>query len=407
MLEYYFLTVLLLAALSFIYYLINSYLSLNYKDDHTNGNKSSAKDVTIVVPVYKENVSTFNKCINAIAKQGCKFIVVGDSSNEPYRSIVEKNKGIFIWNEKRGGQRKAIATGMRLVDTAYVMIMDSDTVIPAHAVKSMLSKFGRDVGGVGTSISITPNGKWVSYSAEFFQRAKEIVSKAMAHSGTVFVISGRCGMFRTGLVKPFLISKEFSGSKIFGRKNIIAEDQHLTSHVIKSGYRAVIDYETKVFTDSQENFRLFFYQLVRWAKGGYLFFFKELSDGSYAKKGALYSFETFYIYLLPIAILAMGLVRLDLIYTYNIHNATINSGIMGLLGIFFINISNPAIIAYQQIAFVLGVSGTIIFLLVLSRTLNRKKLKTIALGGITSLLMFCAAIYALATIWDQESWGTK
>jgi cellulose synthase/poly-beta-1,6-N-acetylglucosamine synthase-like glycosyltransferase len=412
MLEYYFVIAsLMLALLSCTYYLLNSYLILKFKgNSHKNKKpkvKSNLKEVTILVTVYNENIATFKDCINRIKGQKCKFIVVGDSSNEPYRSITIANGGKFILCKERGGQRKAISTGMKYVNTKYVMIVDSDILIPKHTVKSMLSKFEDDVGGVGATVSIILENNWISYCSEFFQKAKQAITKAMASSGTVFLISGGCGLFRTDVVKPFLLSDEFSNNTLFGKKNAIAEDQHVTNHIINSGYRAVMDYDVDVLTKAQDNFKLFFYQTVRWVRGGYLFFFKEVLDGSYIKKGALYSFETFYIYLLPIALIIMGLLRIGITLSNNLLSL-LNGGISGIANIIFLNYQSLGIVAYVPfVTLAISLIGTTIFLVALSGTLSKKKLKTIALGGITSVLIFCASIYALLTIWDQEKWYTR
>ncbi len=413
MLEYYLvIATLILAFLSCSYYLLNSYLLLNFDNKFPSGKKPKTKnvnqkEVTILITVYKENEVTFRDCIARVKAQGCKFIVVGDSSNEPYRSITLSNGGRFIFCRERGGQRKAISIGMRYVHTKYVLIVDSDILIPKHTVKSMLSKFDDDVGGVGATVSIILENNWISYCSEFFQKAKQAVTKAMASSGTVFLISGGCGLFRTDVVKPFLLSEEFSNNRLFGRKNAIAEDQHVTNHIINSGYRAVMDYDVDVLTKAQDSFKLFFYQSVRWIRGGYLFFFKEVLDGSYIKKGALYSFETFYIYLLPIALIIMAFLRLRLILNYNPLGA-LNGGISGIANILFLNYQSLGNMAFLPfLSLMMSIAGTLIFLAALSRTLSKKRLRTIALGGITSVLIFMASIYALLTIWDQEKWYTR
>jgi cellulose synthase/poly-beta-1,6-N-acetylglucosamine synthase-like glycosyltransferase len=398
---------IILAAVSLFYYIINSYMALSYKDTTKNPKRPNPKDVTILVPVYNEDKNTFTKCIEAIKNQNTKFIVVGDGVDEPYNSITKRNGGTFIFLKKNGGQRKAHAAGIKKITTKYVLFVDSDTIIPANTLTSMLSKFDDNVGGMGTGISIKLEDNWVSYCAEFFQRAKEIVFKAMASEGRpIFVIGGRCCLYRVDAIKNFMGSDEFLENRIFGKKCVIAEDMHITSHILKSGYKAVIDYDVNVVTDSQKSFKMLFNQMVRWARGGYLYFFKDLTDGSYIKKGALYSFEMFYIYLLPTVLIIAGLLRLRLMLSYGL--LSITSGFSGLSNLILLNPANLGSLSYLPLmALILNMVGVVIFVLALSRTITKKKLKTIAAGSVASIVMLCASMYALLTVWEQEAWLTK
>jgi cellulose synthase/poly-beta-1,6-N-acetylglucosamine synthase-like glycosyltransferase len=396
-----------IAAASFIYYFINSYMSLRYKEPLPNSKQLSVKNVTIVVPVYKENVKVFTNCIKAIKKQGANFIVIGDSSNQPYRSITTNNGGKFILNKERGGKRKAISTAMNYVNTKFVLFVDSDTMIPAHALTSMLSKVKDDVGGVGTAISIKLEDNWVSYCSEFFQKAKEMVFKAMSSSGNIFVISGRCCLYRVEAIKPFMQSDQFIENKVFGKKGLIAEDMHITSHILKSGYKAVIDYNVNVVTESQKDIKQVFNQLVRWARGGYLYFFRDITEGTYIQKGALYSFEMFYIYLLPLALVIVGILRLKFILSYGVLNI-VTSGVTGLSNILFLNAQSLGSLAYfPMLTLFLSIVGTSLFVIVLSKTISKNKLRTLAAGAVMTVLMFAASIYALLTVWNQGDWLTR
>ncbi|MDE1870676.1 MAG: glycosyltransferase [Candidatus Micrarchaeota archaeon] len=409
MLGYYFAVVTLVIALaSFLYYSINSYMALSYSEEiRAPSTDADVSDATVIVPVYEEDPETFKQCIEAIKLQGSKFIVVGDSSNEPYRKITTGNGGSFIFLKKHSGQRAAHAAAMKHVDTKYVLLVDSDTIIPPNALKSMLSKMDDGIGGVGTRISIKPDG-WVSYSAEFFQRAKDVIFKAMASSGYIFVVGGRCCLLRTSAVKGFMASEEFLESKVLGRKCIIAEDMHITNHMRKLGYKAVIDYGVNVVTDAPRTFGSLFKQMVRWARGGYIYFLKDIADGAFFKNGALYSFEMFYIYLLPVTILVTGIIRIQIMMEYGASNI-IGSGIGSIGNLMFLNtkLMGSGVATYMGIAMIVSTIGTIVFLLTLLKFITKSRLKTMALGGITSLIMFLASIYALATVWKQDDWLTR
>lgn len=406
MLEYD-IAILSLAAgfVSFVYYIVNSYMSFRYKDMSRSSVKVDLKEVTILVPVYKEEKEAFEKCIAAISTQGVKFKVVGDGVCEPYRSITKAYCGRFIFLKRNVGKRAALSAGIKHIRTKYTLFVDSDTIIPKNTLTSMLSKFDRLVGGMGTSISIKLEDNWVSYAAEFFQRAKEVVFKAMSSNGPIFVIGGRCCLYKTDAIKSFMLSDEFLNSRVLGRRCLIADDMHITSHILKNGYKVAIDYDVDVVTDSPKSFRMLFKQIIRWARGGYLQFFRDLADGSYIKKGALYSFEMFYIYLIPITVLFIGLMRLEL--TLSGILKILGGDISGIGNMIFLNSALGSLSTLPYVSFALGITGTSIFLIVLSRKVSRKRTKLLVAGAFMSALMFAASIYALFTVWEQGSWLTR
>jgi cellulose synthase/poly-beta-1,6-N-acetylglucosamine synthase-like glycosyltransferase len=387
---------LIIGSISLIYYALNSYMAIKYKDKTQIPQKNTTKDVTIVVPVYNEDKALFEKCISQIKKQKVQFLVVSDALKEPYSSITLKNGGKFIFQSKRGGKRKALAIAMKHVNTKYVLFVDSDTIIPDNTTISMLSNFNQNVGGVGTAISIILDESWISYCSEFFQKAKELVFKAMASTGNIFVISGRCAMYRTEAIKPFILSSAFQQNLIMGKRGLIAEDMHITSHILKLGYKAVIDYNVTVLTEAQSSMGDMFRQLVRWARGGYLYFFRDIYDGSYIQKGALYSFEMFYIYLLPLALVITALVRLRLMLSLGLTNILVTSS-AGLGALAFL----------PELSLSISIIGIAIFAIALSRSISKKKLKTLAAGGVMSIIMLLASLYALLTVWNQGEWLTR
>ena len=191
------------------YYRVNCLDSIYYTDD-TEDNSHLLKDVTILMAVYNEDPDEFTLSIEAVKSQGVKFIVVGDSSLEPYRAITEKNGGLFFHKSERGGKRKAIAFGMQFIDTEFVLIVDSDTILPEHAVPGLLSKFTPGVGGVSGVIKIINENTPVSYSAEFTERAREVILKSTAKRGNTLTLDGACMMFRTSVVKDFILSSDFT-----------------------------------------------------------------------------------------------------------------------------------------------------------------------------------------------------
>ncbi len=406
--NYFLLVYAVFGIISISYYLINANRSVNYKHKQRKLNKTDTyKDVTILVPVYNEALNSFERCIKSVKKQNTNFIVVGDSSYEPYKTITESNGGTFIYKEVREGKRKALSTGINYVKTKYVMFLDSDTTLPKNAVKKVVSKFDVKVGGVGVGVSIRLKKNWVSYSAEFFEKIKEVMLSAMSNSGSVMVLDGRCCTYKTDLIKDFLNSDEYRENLLFGIKSNLAEDRHITSYVARMGYQTLIDYSVYVKTEPQKSFSKFAKQMIRWSRAGYLYFFKELFDKTYFKRGKFYTFEMVYLYVFPIFILLMGIFRLDFYLTTGASNILSQYTFMlyHLASLDFIRFHVGRLI-YLLITFGNLFAITIFGLAIYIRVHKRRK-RTFILGGLALLMMFFTSIYGLFTLWKQRSWITR
>lgn len=403
---YLYLILLLFTAISFTYYILNTYSSVYYKDEQGRNVEVDDKEVTIAIPVYNENVETFRNVVSAVSGQGVKFVVLGDSSNEPYRTITEENGGTFVLSEERGGKRKALSLLLNHVDTEYVMFVDSDTVIPAGAVKSMLSLMEEDVGGVGTNIAVRSNKTGVSYSAEFLERAREVVFRAMSAHGNVMVLDGRCALYRTSLVKPLIQSGSFVSNKVMGRKSVMGDDRQITSYITKTGYRAIKDYRVTVFTDPPQDYKKFVKQQIRWSRVGWTHFFKEIFNGTARKAGAFYTFEMVYMYLLPVLVVLLAIFRLYL--EFAVHRRVALDALTQIEDLLLLRATHYAYTEFARaILLMLNVAGNVIFLGAIAAKINKERIKTIAFGSIALGIMFATTLYGLITFWKQKSWMTR
>lgn len=394
----------ILTIATLIYYLVNTYSSLRYTSV-TDESMVNEEEVTIVMPVYNENHEIFIESIESVSRQGCKFVVVGDSSYEPYKSIVEQRGGIFVHKQVQGGQKKAIVTGMDYVDTKYVLLLDSDTVLPDHAVSSMMSHFVDNVGGVGANLSIKRTGSLISYAAEFVERSREVVFRAMSAHGNVMNLDGACVMYKTDIIKPFIQSPDFFDTRFMGKPSQLGEDWLMTGYIISKGYKAVKDYGTKVQCYPQENIRKFFKQNLRWSRSNWIRFGREMKSGTIWRAGRFYTFEMVYTFALPFIALGLGFFKL---YTFLLFN----HGVFKVEDIFsyalFGDLNYVGHYLIERILVtVANVGGTAIFLGTVAQRMNGERLKTIAYGAVAVGVLFVTSIYGLLTFWKNKSWGTR
>lgn len=398
---------LIFSVVSAIFYLINSIRSVFYKDD-TSVMHHSPEDVTVVIPVYNEDVRVFRETVRGISTQGSKFIIVGDGVSGPYKSIANEFGGKFILNNPHGGKRSCMVLAVKSIDTPFVMFVDSDTLIPKDGVRNLLSKFEDDVGAVGANLSVEVDGSPVSYSSEFVERSREVVHKAMSVSGSVMILEGPCAVYRTSIVKPFILSPEFSELTLFGKKGAqgMGDDRQLTSHVIRSNYRAVKNFDVMVTTQAKGDYKSYIKQQVRWSRTGWYYFFKDLFNGTSRKAGIFYSFELIYIYILPVIILGLTLAQLYFLTIDHVSFRTIESlfSIQGLEMFVFHTVSTHMnIVLLKLVSMIVNGFGVAAFAIAVSTNILRRKLKTFVFGGVALVIMFVTFFYGFLTVWKQAS----
>ena len=101
-------------------------------------------DLDIIVPAY--NVEKYiRECIDSVLKQRTKYqyriIVINDGSNDKTGDILreysKENKVIIVYQENKGfsGARN---TGIRMINSKYIMFLDADDYLAPNAIQSLL-----------------------------------------------------------------------------------------------------------------------------------------------------------------------------------------------------------------------------------------------------------------------------
>ena len=403
-----FLGIGILTLTTFIYYVINILGSKKFSKEHTR-NDLGPQDVTICIPVYNEDHNIFEECIASVSTQGSKFVVVGDSSLEPYKSIVESHGGIFVHKPLREGQKRAIAKSMEYVESPYVMIMDSDTILAEGAVKSMVSHFVEGVGGVGPNIGVKNTGTPVAYGAEFVERTREIVYRSMSAHGSVMHLDGPCVMYRSDLIKPFITSDKFLDFKVFGKTTQLGEDWLMALHALTSDLRLVKDYTVRIETYPQKTFKKFYKQSLRWSRSEWVRFGMEFKTRNAFKQGGFYTFELVYTYMLPFVAIAAFFMRAIPVLLFQIHQPDPDffDFIRTLTFLGNAHHFRPMSELYNSLLFGLNFTGSGIFVLTVAGKINRERLKTLGYGAVAMGLLFVTTVYGAFTFWKEPKWGTR
>ena len=393
-----------LTTISVVYFFVNAVISWKYTKPSKKVT-AEPSDITILVPVYNEDPLIFEECMQAARNQGCRVIVVGDSCNDPYRGIAEKYGATFIFKEERGGQKKAIERGMREVTSPYTLLIDSDTILPEHSAVDLASNFSPEVGGVGPNLVVKNTGQPQAYGAEFLERSREVVYRAMSVHNAVLHLDGACIMYRTDVIKPFILSGEFANLRVAGKHTMLGEDWQLAMHTIKSGYKLFKDYDVKVITHPQKTMKKFFLQNIRWSRSEWIRFGQELKTGNVFKAGKFYSFELIFTYMLPLIALSLLLIR---VYAFFSNLSGPEFLLDVLRGVFLLNKGELSSIVYGKISFGMGSDiGSLVFLGTVISNIKKERLKTLGYGALASGILFVTMIYGLLTFWKTTKWLTR
>lgn len=135
-----------------------------------SSNISNAYDLDIIVPCY--NVEQYVKqCLDSLLSQKTKYkyriICIDDGSLDNTGDILDKysaeNPDIVVIHQTNKGLSGARNTGIDLIDSRYVMFVDSDDYLSSDAVESMLkAAYENDAAIVqGGYVRVTENGRIV------------------------------------------------------------------------------------------------------------------------------------------------------------------------------------------------------------------------------------------------------
>lgn len=387
------------------YLLINAYLG-GRRAARGPGRIVPRSEITIVTPVRDEPPGVFRESIASIARQGCPFLVVGDGCLEPYRSLTEALGGRFVGLRAHLGKKGAFSAGLALVRTPFVLFVDSDTVLPPRAAEDLASHFAPGVGGVSANLTVKETGHPVAVCAEFVERAREVVLRAMSTRGSVLYLDGACTMFRTEVIRPCVASSDFQDLRVLGRPSPLGDDWQLTDFLLRNGYTAVKAYDVRVVTQPKANFAGFVRQNVRWARSNWIRLGRYVSGRGPKGRSAFFTFEVVGTYGLPLIALATLLARLPFV----LHDAarvpsTLDGAAQFLLRD-VVGIPRSMVGALVHLGLtLLGAFATGLFLgTVLSRS-RHPALRLVAYGAVGSAILFATTVYGLLTFWKRPRWG--
>lgn len=222
--------------------------------------------VTVLMAAYNEanNIrETFRGLVGQDYPAPVKIIVVDDGSTDRTVEILRvlNLPNLEIVKAEHGGKARALNEGLRQVHTEIVVTIDADTFLHPQALKRIVARLlsdPNDTAAVAGSVLvknsrenfITRLQEW-----DYFTGIASAKRQQSLYQGTL-VAQGAFSAFRVDAIR-----------KVQGWSAVIGEDIVLTWAFLNEGWRVGYEATAIGFTCAPTDFKSFFRQRRRWARG--------------------------------------------------------------------------------------------------------------------------------------------
>ena len=233
--------------------------------------------VTVVVPVYNENISVLGACLGSIQRQdypGLQVLVVDDGSanREQLMEVLELfSDGAFrVLLKPNGGKRRSQRAVLAAASGDVIVTVDSDTVLEPGALRAIVQRFANPrVGAVTGDVGVDNRKQnlltrligyryWTAFHQE---RAAQSLFRV------VMCCSGPFSAYRKKLIDQ--LKDEYVEQIFLGQICTFGDDRHLTNLVLRAGYDVVFERRAVARTQAPTTLGQYLRQQVRWNKSFY------------------------------------------------------------------------------------------------------------------------------------------
>jgi len=239
-------------------------------DDRPKFNLDDYPPITILISAYNEEVCIY-RTLETIFRQNYKnlyVIVINDGSKDNTSKMVnhfitddKTDRILFLDNKINRGKSRALNMGLKKVKTEYCLTIDADSLLHKNALKNIVKTIvcsDENYAAVAGSIlcknfrigAITKYQYW-----DYLIGISSIKRIQSMFQGTL-VAQGAFSIYRTDLLR-----------QIGGWPDSVGEDIVMTWKLLKEGHKIGHAEDAICFTNTPEDYKTFFNQRVRWARG--------------------------------------------------------------------------------------------------------------------------------------------
>lgn len=269
--------------------------------------------VSVVIPVYKEDLRILRETINSILKNNPnELILVLDHTEvstmnmiRDFYSLDNRVKAYYIF---KPGKRPALASGIRRAKGDIVVLVDSDTQwVSDNFLRNLIKPF-RDpsVGGVGTRQAVRVKRTAAQRLIDWILDIKYTdYIRSDSLSGSVLCLSGRTAAYRREVVLPLM--NDMENEYFLWHKCVGGDDARLTSLVLREGYKTVYQDSCLARSEFSPSLTVYLRQKIRWSRNSFRTYIKNLFSSWPWKQKRNYYIMASYHTIVPGLALLIGL----------------------------------------------------------------------------------------------------
>jgi hyaluronan synthase len=233
--------------------------------------------IAVLIPCFNEEPELVEESIRTVlACEGrLQVIVIDDGSQNGVQARLrelasELPLALHEFPENRG-KREALhhaVTYMLDDDVAFVVTIDSDTVLDRHALVRVVEPLLDPRIGAATGNVLLLNERQnllTRMVGTYYWVGLNIYKQAQSVIRSVVCCSGCLAAYEATLLRG--IVDEFAGQRFLGEACTHSEDRHLTNLVLKRGYDVVYVADAVSWTETPATVRSFLRQQRRWKRG--------------------------------------------------------------------------------------------------------------------------------------------
>lgn len=271
--------------LLFIFFLIHllfitivRHYSLKYAPYASKKDLLARYRVSIIMSIWKEDPEVLRSAISSALRSGAHEIIVAystiDKSACEVLSSFNDERVKHITYDRRVPKKVAIYDGIRKSTGDIIVIQDSDTIINENSISEICKPFDDPrVGGAVAKIDILNPDHLAGKLSKIIEESRCFINRALTAFGrNVHVLDSRLCAYRREAVLPVL--DEYLNDRFLGIDVVIGEDKMMTYLLQKNGWQCVYQETSTCLTTAPNSFAGFLKQQLRWARSGYLNFFR-------------------------------------------------------------------------------------------------------------------------------------
>ena len=275
-------------------WIIKKVVSKKYRPINKIGHSDT---LSIVVPVYNENIDVFQMALESWKNNNPdEIIAVIDYTDkaciEKFQEFQKEYQNSKLIITHKSGKRGALADGIKASQYNIIALVDSDTIWDPNIKEVLLAPFANPlVGGVGPRQDVLNTNTIARrlFNIHLDQRYFDEMTYLATVGDALTCISGRTALYRKEAV--IYLCEDLENETFWGVKCVSGDDKCLTRLIQEKGWKVRYQGNVRVLTPGASDLITLFKQHLRWTRNSYRSDLKSLMSKWIWKREKLLAFH--------------------------------------------------------------------------------------------------------------------